>query len=385
MFQPATALPGRPLRAAVLDDWNIPQIPADDFLTGALSPPDLGPVRKLAAEMTALALTDAGLRDVAGTCRTGLIIDDARRVRTVRPGAAPGVPAGPGRSRGRSADRGQGIGTAAGDTAELAALTQLRRGGQDRGTVAALGAISACVGYARAAGIAGLVKAAVAMAAGTIPPGPGCSRPHPLIASGEALLRLPARPEPWPDGAPGPSGARRPRLAAVNSLGTADPAVLAGHQGLRDAEGIHLVLRREAETDRWARRRRRRADRPGDADQAGVADRAGGADPASGADAAGGARVENAGAEARGPVMEVREAGAGVRGAGAGVRGTGVVAVREGGERPRVFVLRGGDPGTLAGELDVIAASADRRRAACPGCGARRKPARPGRPWPQGR
>jgi hypothetical protein len=31
-------------------------------------------VRKLAAEMTALALTDAGLREVAGTCRTGLII-----------------------------------------------------------------------------------------------------------------------------------------------------------------------------------------------------------------------------------------------------------------------------------------------------------------------
>ena len=31
-------------------------------------------MRKLAAEMTALALTDAGLREVAGTCRTGLII-----------------------------------------------------------------------------------------------------------------------------------------------------------------------------------------------------------------------------------------------------------------------------------------------------------------------
>jgi len=37
------------------------------------------------------------------------------------------------------------------------------------------------------------------MAAGTIPPGPGGPRPHPLIASGEALLRLPHRPEPRPD------------------------------------------------------------------------------------------------------------------------------------------------------------------------------------------
>ena len=209
---------------------------------------------------------------------------------------------------------GQGIGTAPGDSAELAALTQLRRSGLDHGTVAALGAISACIGYARAAaGIASLVKAAVAMAAGTIPPGPGSPGPHPLIASGEALLRLPPRPEPWPDGAPGPSGARRPRLAAVNSLGTTDPAVLAGHQGLRDAEGIHLVLRREAETDRWAGRRRRAAE---------VA------------------------------------AGAEVRGTDAEVRGTGGLAVREGGGRSRVFVLRGGDRGALAGQLDVIAASA---------------------------
>ena len=56
----------------MLDDWSLPQI-ADDPVTGGFWP-DVGPVRKLAAEMTALALTDAGLREVAGTCRTGLII-----------------------------------------------------------------------------------------------------------------------------------------------------------------------------------------------------------------------------------------------------------------------------------------------------------------------
>ena len=67
MFQPVAALPDRPLRAAVLDDWSLPRI-ADDPVTGGLWP-DVGPVRKLAAETTALALTDAGLREVAGTCR----------------------------------------------------------------------------------------------------------------------------------------------------------------------------------------------------------------------------------------------------------------------------------------------------------------------------
>ena len=60
MFQPVAALPGRPLRAAVLDDWSAPQI-ADDPVTGGLWP-DVGPVRKLAAEMTALAPADEGPR-----------------------------------------------------------------------------------------------------------------------------------------------------------------------------------------------------------------------------------------------------------------------------------------------------------------------------------
>jgi enediyne polyketide synthase len=170
---------------------------------------------------------------------------------------------------------GQGTGTAAGDSAELAAFSDLRR---DTRVSAALGAASASIGYARAAaGIASLIRTAVAMAAGTIPPGPGCARPHPLIASGDARLRLPGRAEPWPDGDPstarrtgaagsaglaepaGVTASRRPRLAAVHSLGTADPAVLAGHASLRNAEGMHVVLRREAEGDRWAGRRRRAA------------------------------------------------------------------------------------------------------------------------------
>ena len=36
-FQPVAALPGRPLRTAVLDDWSAPQI-ADDPVTGGLWP-----------------------------------------------------------------------------------------------------------------------------------------------------------------------------------------------------------------------------------------------------------------------------------------------------------------------------------------------------------
>ena len=42
MFQPVAALPGRPLRAAVLDDWSLPQI-ADDPVTGGLPGRPPGP------------------------------------------------------------------------------------------------------------------------------------------------------------------------------------------------------------------------------------------------------------------------------------------------------------------------------------------------------
>jgi enediyne polyketide synthase len=375
MFRPVAGVPGGPLHTALLDDWVRPAWSGDPG-AGA---PDTGPVQKLAAETTALALADAGFRDVAGRggpwgraglflassvagvggfvreqfgfaadvpqpspaatsslhavaaaaaelgagnldlavaggaelgldpawltaqARAGTLGRDEMRVYAADPaGLLPGegcgivvlarsadartaglpiyaeitgwstVPVSPSSLDGQALLRayrqagidpvdiqlieGEGTGTAAGDLAELAAFAQLRRGGR---ATAALGAASAGIGYARAAaGIASLVKTALAMATGTIPPGPGCARQHPLIESGDALLRLPRLPEPWPDGNVGTSGTR---LAAVNSLGTADPASGPGLYGLREAEGVHLVLGREPEDDRGRGRRRRTA------------------------------------------------------------------------------------------------------------------------------
>jgi enediyne polyketide synthase len=150
---------------------------------------------------------------------------------------------------------GEGRGTAAGDLAELTAFGRLRQGGR---ATAALGAVAAGIGYTRAAaGIASLIKTALAMAVGTIPSGTRCARQHRLIETGEALLRLPRVAEPWPDGNTDASGRR---LAAVNSLGTADPAAGPGPAGHPQAEGVHLVLCREAEPERGRGRRRRTAD-----------------------------------------------------------------------------------------------------------------------------
>lgn len=135
---------------------------------------------------------------------------------------------------------GHGAGISPGDEAELTALARLRKGGK---STAALGAVSASIGHTRAAaGVASLIKTVTAMVAGTIPAGTGCPRPHPLIESGGALLRLPAAAEVWPG---------RTQLAAVNSLGTADPAT----------GGVHFVLRREADKP-TGHGRRRRAEQP---------------------------------------------------------------------------------------------------------------------------
>jgi enediyne polyketide synthase len=221
---------------------------------------------------------------------------------------------------------GEGTGTAVGDLAELTAFAQLRRGGR---ATAALGAVAAGIGYARAAaGVASLVKTALAMAAGMIPPGTGCARQHPLIESGDAPLRLPRQPELWPDGNVAASGTR---LAAVNSLGTADPAAGPEPYGLRGAEGVHLVLAREAEGDR-GRGRRRRATETVTAPQA--------ATPQA----------------ATAPMAAANPAAPRASGASA-VR----VEPRHGGpgEQPSVFALWGADPGEVAARLEVLAGGAE--------------------------
>jgi enediyne polyketide synthase len=116
---------------------------------------------------------------------------------------------------------GDGRGTADGDLAELTALTAIRAGAP---APAVLGSVKANIGHTKAAaGAAGLIKAALAVNAGVLPPVTGCARPHPLLTREDALLRVPRTAGSWPSGT---------RLAGVSSM---DPA----------GSHVHLVLRRE--------------------------------------------------------------------------------------------------------------------------------------------
>jgi enediyne polyketide synthase len=116
---------------------------------------------------------------------------------------------------------GDGRGTAGGDLAELTALTAIRAGAV---APAVLGSVKANIGHTKAAaGAAGLIKAALAVNAGVLPPVTGCARPHPLLTGEDAVLRVPRTAESWPSGT---------RLAGVSSM---DPA----------GSHVHVVLRRE--------------------------------------------------------------------------------------------------------------------------------------------
>lgn len=103
---------------------------------------------------------------------------------------------------------GHGTGTPIGDQVELETLTSVRGVGT---APAALGSIKANIGHTKAAaGVAGLIKAAMATHRRVLPPTTGCREPHELLTRPDAPLRVLADAEPWTD---------RSRRAGVSSMG----------------------------------------------------------------------------------------------------------------------------------------------------------------------
>src|SRR5262249_45843234 len=94
---------------------------------------------------------------------------------------------------------GHGTGTVIGDVTELQALTRARRKAGDGNHPAAIGSIKANIGHTKAAaGVAGLIKSAMAVNHGILPPNTGCDRPHGELTTGEPALRVLNQAEVWP-------------------------------------------------------------------------------------------------------------------------------------------------------------------------------------------
>jgi acyl transferase domain-containing protein/aryl carrier-like protein len=106
-----------------------------------------------------------------------------------------------------------GTGTPVGDPIEARAIGSLLAAGRPAGNRCLIGSVKTNIGHLEAgAGVAGLIKTALALKHRQIPPHLHFSQPHPDIPFDELQLRVPTTLEPWPqtDG---------PALAGVNSFG----------------------------------------------------------------------------------------------------------------------------------------------------------------------
>ncbi|GAB3885181.1 hypothetical protein GCM10029964_047430 [Kibdelosporangium lantanae] len=92
---------------------------------------------------------------------------------------------------------GHGTGTALGDATEIEALSSARRTADPTAPPAALSTVKGNIGHTKAAaGVAGLIKATLAVHHQVIPPATGHHDPHPLLA--DAAMYVPTTPELWP-------------------------------------------------------------------------------------------------------------------------------------------------------------------------------------------
>jgi len=107
---------------------------------------------------------------------------------------------------------GHGTGTAVGDATELEVLSQARHEVRSDAPAAGIGSIKANIGHTKAAaGLAGLLKATMAVHTQVLPPTTGCEQPHALLCGPETTLRTLREPESWPED--------RPLRAAVSAMG----------------------------------------------------------------------------------------------------------------------------------------------------------------------
>jgi enediyne polyketide synthase len=129
---------------------------------------------------------------------------------------------------------GHGTGTTVGDAAELAALAgSLRAGSPPSPPPAAIGSIKANIGHTKAAaGIAGLLKATLAVESQVLPPATGCEEPHAALAGADPVLRVLAAAEPWPAGRPLRAGVSAMGFGGVNAHVVVDGPAAARRRGL---------------------------------------------------------------------------------------------------------------------------------------------------------
>ncbi|AVT37186.1 type I polyketide synthase [Plantactinospora sp. BB1] len=123
---------------------------------------------------------------------------------------------------------GHGTGTEVGDATELKALSLARRAADAEAPPAVISSIKGMIGHTKAAaGVAGLIKAAMAVHHQVLPPAVGCVEPHELLDEEAAALRVLRQAEPWPTGTAVRAGVTAMGFGGINThivLDQTDPA-----------------------------------------------------------------------------------------------------------------------------------------------------------------
>ncbi|WP_382324585.1 SDR family NAD(P)-dependent oxidoreductase [Hydrogenophaga sp. UC242_50] len=108
-----------------------------------------------------------------------------------------------------------GTGTRAGDPVEIAALGAVLGDAREAGSTCHIGSVKTNIGHTEgAAGVAGLIKAALALHHGAVPASLHFVNPNPGVPWGELPFRVPTSLAAWP-------ASGTPRVAGVNSFGIA--------------------------------------------------------------------------------------------------------------------------------------------------------------------
>ena len=136
---------------------------------------------------------------------------------------------------------GHGTGTAVGDATELLAFSEARRAVSPDAPPALISTVKGNIGHTKAAaGVAGLIKASMAVHHQVIPPATSHAVPHKVLTEGAPALRVPLTAELWPDSLPIRAGISSMGFGGINAH-----LVLTGSDSVRrtslDARTIRLA------------------------------------------------------------------------------------------------------------------------------------------------
>ncbi|WP_407319791.1 SDR family NAD(P)-dependent oxidoreductase [Isoptericola halotolerans] len=141
---------------------------------------------------------------------------------------------------------GHGTGTAVGDATEIAALASTREGVDDPWP-AALGSIKANIGHTKAAaGVAGLIKAALSVHHQVVPPVSGHVEPHPLLAENAHAIHVPTQAGSYHPGVPVRAGVSAMGFGGINThIALEGPEAPAPTGSAVTADPVRLVSGRQ--------------------------------------------------------------------------------------------------------------------------------------------